>query len=85
MSGAVLHGFLWGALTVSALVAALIFLRFWKLTQDRLFLFFAAGFTALSLNWALAMFMYNDEYFYFLRLAAFVLIIIGVVDKNRHR
>jgi hypothetical protein len=85
VNGAVLHGFLWGALTVSGLLAALIFLRFWKLTQDRLFPFFAAGFVALSLNWALAMLKDNHEYFYFLRLAAFVLIIIGIVDKNRHR
>jgi uncharacterized membrane protein YcjF (UPF0283 family) len=85
VSGQGLHAFLWGALTTSALVAALIFLRFWKLTQDRLFLFFSSAFVALSLNWALAMWRENHEYLYFLRLAAFVLIIIGIVDKNRHK
>lgn len=82
-----LHPFLFGALTMAALTAALIFLRFWRLTQDRLFVFFAAAFVGLALNWlALAMTdpASEDRYYVFLlRLAAFLFILVGIVDKNR--
>jgi len=82
-----LHAFLFGFLTMAALTAALIFLRFWRLTTDRLFVFFAAAFLGLALNWiALAMTdpMSEDRYYVFLlRLAAFVFILVGIIDKNR--
>ena len=81
--------FLWGASSVAAGVAALFFLRFWRQTRDRFFLLFALAFLALSLNWlGLAATSRGDEtrtYFYLLRLAAFVLIIGAIVDKNRAR
>ena len=82
-----LHPFLYGFLTSAALTVALIFLRFWRMTQDRLFIFFAAAFVALALNWlALAMTdsASDDRYHVFvLRLVAFVFILVGIVDKNR--
>lgn len=82
-----LHPFLFGVLTAAALTAALIFLRFWKLTRDRLFVFFAAAFVSLALNWlALAMTdpLSEDRYYVFLlRLVAFGFILVGIVDKNR--
>ena len=81
--------FLWGASSVAASVAGLFFLRFWRQTRDRFFLVFALAFLALSLNWVgLAATSRADEtrtYFYLLRLAAFVLIIGAIVDKNRAR
>jgi hypothetical protein len=43
--------FLWGALTASCWIVGACFLRFWKLTRDRLFLFLAGGFWMLSVNW----------------------------------
>ena len=58
-----------------------------KRTRDRLFLFFAAAFVVLTaermirvpngleLEWA--------PYVYSIRLAAFVLILVAIVDKNR--
>jgi peptidoglycan/LPS O-acetylase OafA/YrhL len=68
-------------------VAALLFLRFWKVSRERLFLFFSLAFAVLGLNWfCLALFTPGEEtryYFYLLRLCAFVLIIAGIVDKNR--
>lgn len=79
--------FLWGALTLASLVAALFFLRYWKLAQDRLFAFFAIAFAVMGLNWlGLAIVdpaMENRHILYLLRLLAFVLIIVGIVDKNR--
>jgi hypothetical protein len=78
-----------GALSMGYAVAALFFLRFWRDTHDRLFVFFALAFGVLSLQRiALAMAMASGEdtlLFYVLRLAAFLLILIGIIDKNRAR
>jgi hypothetical protein len=78
---------LWGALSMAAWVAGLFFLRFWRLSRDRLFAFFAIAFWLLGLNW-LALALVNpgresQHELYVVRLIAFVLIIIGIVDKNR--
>jgi hypothetical protein len=68
-------------------IAGLFFLRFWKLSRDRLFVFFASAFWLLGLNWlGLALTNPTQESrheIYLVRLLAFVLIIIGIVDKNR--
>jgi len=76
-----------GALTACYLVAALFFLRFWRETRDRLFMFFAGSFALLALQRvALAWAMVNRRdttLYYVLRLAAFVAILIGILDKNR--
>ena len=79
--------FVTGAIVMGCWVAGLFFLRFWMQTRDRLFLFFTAAFWVLALSWvALAL---TDEtyearpFLYLLRLVAFVLIIVGIVDKNR--
>ena len=78
--------FLWGALSMASAVASLLFLRYGRVARDRLFLYFAAAFLAMTLNWlGLAIIDANTEeryLAYFLRLLAFVLIIIGIVDKN---
>jgi len=80
--------FIWGLLTMETMVAALFFLRSWRITSDRLFLFFALAFLAMTLNWiGLASVDPARErvhLVYLFRLAAFVLIIIGIIDKNRH-
>lgn len=79
--------FLWGTLSSGCLVACLLFIRYWNLTCDRLFLFFALAFLSLSANWvALAVTqppVETGHYVYLLRLVAFGLIIAGIVDKNR--
>ena len=82
-----LNAFLAGAATVSLLVIALFFLRFWKKTRDRLFLYFSAAFLILMVERLIraAMIVENEwtPYVYLVRLAAFVLIILAIVDKNR--
>ena len=82
-----LRVFLWGALAMGCAAVALCFLRSWRTTGDRLFLFFAVAFFALTLNWTGLAFIDPGielrHTLYLFRLAAFVLIIIGVVDKNR--
>ncbi|HEY6455271.1 MAG TPA: DUF5985 family protein [Steroidobacteraceae bacterium] len=78
--------FIWGLLSMETAVAALFFLRSWRVTSDRLFLFFALAFFAMMLNWVgLSRVDASREllhYVYLFRLIAFVLIIVGIVDKN---
>jgi hypothetical protein len=77
---------LYGVLVTASLVVGLFFLRFWKQTRDRFFLLFATAFWVLSLNWIGLALVPADEtqtYAYVLRLGAFVLILIAIVDKNR--
>ncbi|WP_395735966.1 DUF5985 family protein [Prosthecobacter sp.] len=76
-----------GAAIVSLFVITLFFLRFWRRTRDRLFLFFAGAFVFMMIERIVRAVMgVEDEraaYVYMIRLASFVLIIIAVVDKNR--
>jgi len=78
--------FLWGMLTMAHLVAAVLLLRFWRISRDRLFLFFSASFATLALNWlGLALIHPAPEtqhFIYLIRLLGFLLLIIGIVDKN---
>jgi hypothetical protein len=79
--------FLWGALAMASATAALFFLRHWASSRDRLFAFFASAFAVLALNWISLAFIdpgvESRHVLYLLRLAAFVLIIVAIVDKNR--
>ena len=78
--------FLWGALAMSSGVAGLYFWRFWIESKDRLFVFFALAFWVLALNWVGLALIDEPEtrhWVYAVRLVAFVLIIAGIIDKNR--
>jgi hypothetical protein len=82
-----MNDFLRGAIAMACVVAGLFFLRFWRGTRDRFFLAFALAFWTLgAVRLALAITRQDSEahtYFYFVRLAAFLLIILAIVDKNR--
>lgn len=79
--------FLQAVSATAALAAGLFFLRFWRESRDRLFAFFGAAFWVLSVSWALlALVNPSDEtrpYVYAIRLVAFLLMIVGMIDKNR--
>jgi hypothetical protein len=79
--------FLLGAVAMASLGVSLFFLRFWKTTHDRFFLFFAASFLIEAVERAMmAVIPYSNEQeplFYLLRLLAFVLILYAIIDKNR--
>ncbi len=89
MSSAAANAFVAGGSAVACLVIALFFLRFWSQTRDRLFAMFALAFAVFALNRSVLAFV--DEaaearpYGYLVRLLAFVLIIVAIVDKNRSR
>jgi membrane-associated PAP2 superfamily phosphatase len=79
--------FVSGALVAGYAVAALFFLKFWRQTSDRLFGWFAASFLLLmvqriALTDALDTAV-NPLWYYLLRLLAFVLIIVAIIEKNR--
>jgi 4-hydroxybenzoate polyprenyltransferase len=80
---------IWGALAMGCAVIALFFVRYWRASHDRIFLFFTAAFIALGINWAgLAAIEGPPEQqhrIYVIRLIAFVLILVGVIDKNRRQ
>jgi len=81
-----MNHFLLGAIFVTCAVIGLLFLRLWRKTRDRLFAIFAGAFWILGLNWAALAFFNREEdrtWLYFVRCLAFVLIIIGILDKNR--
>ena len=66
---------------------ALFFFRFWRRTNDRLFLLFAAAFVLLMIERVVLVTIDASHefapYVYVCRLLAFALIIAGIVDKNR--
>jgi hypothetical protein len=76
-----------GALSAFYVAIGLFFLKFRRRTHDRLFTMFAAAFfllaaqrIALSVG---GVWSENNVYLYGLRLLAFVLILVAIVDKNR--
>lgn len=80
--------FISGMIGASYAVAGLFFLRFWHNTHDRLFAFFAAAFWILALQRVILASIdttaENVAYVYWVRLFAFTLILIAILDKNRN-
>lgn len=78
--------FLVGAVTLSYLLAALFFLRFWTRTRDRLLLSFGIAFLLLAANQAAAFSLGQDDertgWTYILRVLGFLLILGAIVAEN---
>ena len=76
-----------GAIAMANLIVGLFFLRFWKKTRDRFFLFFAVAFILEGINRVLLGLSQgsneNEPIFYLVRLLSYFLILIAIVDKNR--
>jgi hypothetical protein len=72
---------------MGCLAVAIVFLRHWRRSLDRLFIAFAAAFGILALDYAvLAVTRVGAEwrpYVFGVRLVAFGLILFAVIDKNR--
>ena len=79
--------FLQAVSATGAWVCGLVFVRFWRATRDALFAFFAAAFWLLALSWTLLAIVNpvgeSRPYIYAIRLLAFLLIIAGMVNKNK--
>jgi len=76
-----------GAVAMACLIAGVLFLDYWRDSRDRLFVFFAVAFWVFAFNWILIAAIdpptEHRHWFYLLRLVAFALIAVGIVDKNR--
>lgn len=76
-----------GALMMACFVVGLFFTKFYKRTHDKLFLYFSYAFFLLSIErLLLGLFGSAQEprpQIYLIRLGAFVLIILGIINKNR--
>lgn len=76
-----------GALTAGYAVAGLFFARFWSQTRDRLFAMFATAFWLLAVQRVAAVvtasWVEDTTWLYMVRLMAFLLILIAILDKNR--
>ena len=78
-----------GIIATASLTAALFFLRFWRHTRDRFFLFFALSFFIEGVN-RIVLYLPvgpNEEapVYYMVRLVAYGLIVAAIIDKNRRR
>ncbi len=75
-----------GAIAMGSIVIALFFLRFWRTTHDRFFLYFALSFLIEGLHrvyTGVAMTTSEDTPLHYLvRLAAYLLILWAIYEKN---
>jgi hypothetical protein len=76
-----------GAISLSCLVIGLFFLRFWRTTHDRFFIFFCLSFWIEAVSRLGTSFSVGEvsapSFSYYLRLLSYLLIVIAIVDKNR--
>jgi hypothetical protein len=75
-----------GAIMTGSWAIALFFLRFWRRTQDQLFAYFALAFFLFGIERLVIVWSAGTEshaYIYLIRLVAFILIVVGIVSKNR--
>ena len=79
--------FLLGVLVAVSTTIAVVFLTFWRTSKDRLFGYFSAAFAMFALQWLAQGFLNprheSEHYLYLVRLLGFLLIIAGIVSKNR--
>lgn len=78
-----------GALAMGFGIAGLFFLRFWRETRDRLFAFFALAFFILAASRVWFAFVapnnVQGDYLYWVRLLAFGMVLLAILDKNLFR
>jgi hypothetical protein len=78
-----------GAIATASIIAALFFLRFWRSSGDRFFLFFTLSFLIDGLNRAFlagrAAGRDDQPEYYLIRLVSYGLIVYAILDKNRPR
>jgi hypothetical protein len=84
-----MNDMLMGAISMASIVTSLFFLRFWRSTRDRFFLFFALSFFIEGCNRILLGMLgrlgEDAPGYYLVRLLAYGLILIAILDKNRPR
>lgn len=78
--------YLCGMLTACNWVAAVIFLRFWRQTNDRLFLYFTLAFIVFGFSRMPRAFLPPESpltiYSYLVRFVAHAALLVAILDKN---
>ena len=78
---------MFGMIAMGCFVASLFFVRFWRTTREPLFAWFAAAFAVLGVQRVggivSSAWVEDSTWLYVLRLAGFLLIIVGIVAANR--
>ncbi len=81
--------FIEGAIMMGNAVVALFFLRFWRKTGDRLLAAFSLAFWLMALVRVVHVLVpvpnEHTHYRYLLRLLAYSILLVAIVDKNRAR
>lgn len=81
--------FMHGALTAMSVLATLFFLRYWRTSHDRFFLWFAGAFATLGVSWVLLACdtgtSEHSPYIYAVRMLGFLQILAAILLKNRRR
>ncbi len=78
--------FLCGMITACNWVAATLFLKFWRESRDRLFLYFAVAFLVFGFSRMPRAFLPPEGafaiYFFLVRFIAYAAILAAIIDKN---
>lgn len=81
------EGFLIGMIATASVAAAVFFLRFWRDSRDSLFLAFGLAFLIEGMNRSTMLFLDHPgegtPRVYIVRFVAFLIILVGIVNKNR--
>jgi hypothetical protein len=84
-----MEDYLYGAIATACAVAGLLFLRFYRRTHDRFFLYFVASFWLEAVTRTCAAFLdlsdSGDSPIFVLRIVAYGLILAAIFDKNLPR
>lgn len=77
-----------GIAALGAWIGAVYFFKFWLKTRDRLFWMFSVSFCLMALERFVLVLQTSAiqeeySYVYLIRLIAFIIIIVAVIDKNR--
>jgi len=83
----ILEGFLIGVIATASLASGVFFLKFWRDTRDSLFLAFALAFILEGVNRTAFLALPHPSegrpVIYVVRCFAFLLILAGIINKNR--
>jgi hypothetical protein len=75
-----------GAIAMASIIIALFFLRFWRSTRDRFFMYFALSFAIEGAHRVVSALLFQENedspQHYLVRLLAYGLILWAILEKN---
>jgi O-antigen/teichoic acid export membrane protein len=84
-----MNALLSGAVAIASIIAGIFFLRYWRSSRDRFFLYFAASFLIEGVNRFVLYLMVGLQeeapIYYVIRVVAYGLIVLAIIAKNRER